>query len=292
LMEIPVVAGSSHNPNLELILQARPDVVVADGMLKEDLRRKLEAAGIPVIIDSPSNPERVLPMVRYLGVLLGREERAGEQQLRRQLIKDFLDFLNSCSDLLVLKDGTALMMCYGLDHFSEDIDLDMLSSDKTVMQNILQKYCSKTGYTFRTAKQTNTTERYILHYDDTQTLKIEVSHRKVASKKNIKQINGIQVYDIDTLCILKKGAYDNRMRIRDLYDLVFICNNYWNELSPVVKSGVLESLSRDVLERFDYLIRQEHYEYIDVKKLENNLLELLFSLEIIKENKQEKENIR
>jgi len=82
------------------------------------------------------------------------------------------------------------------------------------------------------------------------------------------------------------------MRIRDLYDLVFICNNYWNELSPVVKSGVLESLSRDVLERFDYLIRQEHDEYIDVKKLENNLLELLFSLEIIKENKQEKENIR
>jgi len=217
---------------------------------------------------------------------------AEEQQLRRQLIKDFLDFLNSCSDLFVLKGGTALMMCYGLDRFSEDIDLDMLSSDKTVMQNILQKYCSKTGYTFRTAKQTNTTERYILHYDDTQTLKIEVSHRKVASKKNIKQINGIQVYDIDTLCILKKGAYDNRMCIRDLYDLVFICNNYWDELSPVVKSGVLESLSRDVLERFDYLIRQEHDEYIDVKKLENNLLELLFSLEIIKENKQEKENIR
>jgi len=217
---------------------------------------------------------------------------AEEQQLRRQLIKDFLDFLNSCSDLLVLKGGTALMMCYGLDRFSEDIDLDMLSSDKTVMQNILQKYCSKTGYTFRTAKQTNTTERYILHYDATQTLKIEVSHRKVARKKNIKQINGIQVYDIDTLCILKKGAYDNRMRIRDLYDLVFICNNYWDELSPVVKSGVLESLSRDVLERFDYLIRQEHDEYIDVKKLENNLLELLFSLEIIKENKQEKENIR
>jgi len=77
------------------------------------------------------------------------------------------------------------MMCYGLDRFSEDIDLDMLSSDKTVMQNILQKYCSKTGYTFRTAKQTNTAERYILHYDDTQTLKIEVSHRKVASKKKI-----------------------------------------------------------------------------------------------------------
>jgi len=203
-----------------------------------------------------------------------------------------LDFLNSCSDLFVLKGGTALMMCYGLDRFSEDIDLDMLSSDKTVMQNILQKYCSKTGYTFRTAKQTNTTERYILHNDDTQTLKIEVSHRKDASKKNIKQINGIQVYDIDTLWILKKGAYENRMSIRDLYDLVFICNNYWNELSPVVKSCVLESLSRDVLERFDYLIRQEHDEYIDVKKLENNLLELLFSLEIIKENKQEKENIR
>lgn len=40
------------------------------------------------------------------------------------VISLFLKYLNSQTDDFVLKGGTALMTCYKLDRFSEDIDLD------------------------------------------------------------------------------------------------------------------------------------------------------------------------
>lgn len=39
-------------------------------------------------------------------------------------IYSFLEYLNKRSDNFILKGGTALLTCYELDRFSEDIDLD------------------------------------------------------------------------------------------------------------------------------------------------------------------------
>lgn len=36
----------------------------------------------------------------------------------------FLRFINNLSSDFILKGGTALMLCYSLDRFSEDIDLN------------------------------------------------------------------------------------------------------------------------------------------------------------------------
>jgi len=73
---------------------------------------------------------------------------AREQQLHMKLVGDLLQFLNNHSDAFVLKGGTALMLCYGLDRFSEGIDLDMLSqNNKDDLQNILKQYCSNTDQT-------------------------------------------------------------------------------------------------------------------------------------------------
>lgn len=38
VLEKPVVAGSSYDPNLELLLELEPDLVVADTMLSSELR--------------------------------------------------------------------------------------------------------------------------------------------------------------------------------------------------------------------------------------------------------------
>ena len=48
----------------------------------------------------------------------------GENHLHKKVIIDFLNYLNSQTDQFILKGGTALMLCYGLNRFSEDIDLD------------------------------------------------------------------------------------------------------------------------------------------------------------------------
>jgi len=50
-------------------------------------------------------------------------------------------------------------------------------------------------------------------------------------------------------------------------------------------------LSRDALERFDYIIKQERDDYIDTNKLETRLLSLLDELGLL-DNRREQENER
>ena len=46
-------------------------------------------------------------------------------QIRHKTIMEqYLHELNQQQDSVILKGGTALMLCYGLNRFSEDIDLD------------------------------------------------------------------------------------------------------------------------------------------------------------------------
>ena len=78
LTKIPEVAGTSHLPNLELIIQCKPDVVVADSMLKTEMREKLENAGIPVIVETSSDTKRLSVIIENFGMLLGKNERARE----------------------------------------------------------------------------------------------------------------------------------------------------------------------------------------------------------------------
>ncbi len=79
LEEIQVVADSSNKPNMELIIESQPDLVVADSMFKDDLRERLLAAGIPCLIYVTSDVEGLPNMVAGLGEVLGKRERA--QQL-------------------------------------------------------------------------------------------------------------------------------------------------------------------------------------------------------------------
>lgn len=95
LAKIPEVAESSYKPNLELIIENNPDVVVADSMFKDDMREKLEAAGIPVLIYVTSEVETLPEMIEDLGTVLGKKERAQE----------LIDFSNKYHDLI--KERTA-----------------------------------------------------------------------------------------------------------------------------------------------------------------------------------------
>lgn len=78
IKKVPVMAESSYTPNLELIIESNPDVVVADSMLQDDMREKLEAAGIPVLIYSTSEAEKLPSIIKDLGTILGQKERAQE----------------------------------------------------------------------------------------------------------------------------------------------------------------------------------------------------------------------
>ncbi|HOI70229.1 MAG TPA: ABC transporter substrate-binding protein [Methanothrix sp.] len=78
LEDVPVVAGSSYTPNVELILELEPDLVIDDSMLSDDYRQRIEDAGIPVIVETSWDPATVDGVVSHLGIVLDEEDRAGE----------------------------------------------------------------------------------------------------------------------------------------------------------------------------------------------------------------------
>jgi iron complex transport system substrate-binding protein len=80
IMNVSVVGSSSSAPTMELVLEANPDVVVADGMLSSQTAylEQFKNAGIPVIIDSPTNNSRLGIIVTYFGQMLGAEAKATE----------------------------------------------------------------------------------------------------------------------------------------------------------------------------------------------------------------------
>ena len=117
---------------------------------------------------------------------------ASKQMVHEKVIRSFIRSLNDSSDRYILKGGTALMLCYGLNRFSEDIDLD--STDRKTIRTVVDRFCKKNGYSFRIGKDTPTTLRFLIHYDDGKHLKVEVYSRKKRVSRDTTVINWVRTY--------------------------------------------------------------------------------------------------
>jgi predicted nucleotidyltransferase component of viral defense system len=146
-------------------------------------------------------------------------------ELHKKIILEFLHYLNKETNRFILKGGTALYLCYGLDRFSEDIDLD---SEKGNISNLVKNFCKFKRFSQPNEKK-NTThgQRFMIDYGvEDQLLKIETSHRDKIDKKAITKINNILVFKLDELIIKKCNAFFERDKIRDLYDVCYVVNKY------------------------------------------------------------------
>lgn len=191
-----------------------------------------------------------------------------------KVLKAFVLPLNKRSNSYILKGGTSLMLCYGLTRFSEDISLDAYHIIKGI-EDIVNAFCQANSFTYRVAKDTNTVKRYMIYYGSNKPLKVEISYRR----KNIDSseftiVNGILVYTISSILTFKLNAYNQRDKIRDLYDVVFICKNYWSCIPKTLQLQLVDSLSYKGLEHFDYLISTQQDELIDSVVLGNEFLDL------------------
>lgn len=212
------------------------------------------------------------------------------QQEHKALIHDFLKQMNQHTDSFVLKGGTALMECYELDRFSEDIYLDATHEK---LNDFIKDFCTKNGYAFRVAKETPTVNRFMIAYSKTSSkpLKVEISYRlKNISPNLYHKVNGIQVYSIDRMAQLKASAYQGRDRIRDLYDICFICDRYFSELSEGTLNQVRDALSYKGFENCDYLIETQQDTLIDGNKLADSFLNTFDRLGLLY-TEQEKKDI-
>ena len=204
-----------------------------------------------------------------------------------EIIVSFVKYLNAKTNDFVLKGGTALSLCYSLDRFSMDIDLDGRAKGLTAL---VEEYCIENGYSYRVAKDTATVERCFIDYGNKgRPLKVEVSYRrKIIPTEETITVDGVTVYGIEPLCVMKINAYAGRDRIRDLYDVTFICNNYFDKLSTQTVALLRGAVEHKGIAQFDYVLRSQPDELIDSDKLAEDFLKMYDRLGLLfDENERE-----
>ncbi|TXH56088.1 MAG: nucleotidyl transferase AbiEii/AbiGii toxin family protein [Bacteroidia bacterium] len=149
-------------------------------------------------------------------------------EIMQAVVKDFSDLP------IVLKGGTALLLCYGLDRFSEDLDFD--ANKKLNLSSRIQKVLSRKtqDHTINIAKNTDTVQRLKIHYIHekvSRLLKVEVSFRDTIQDNEIVEIKGIKTYKVSRLIEQKINALLNRTKARDLYDVNFLIKNFSSHFS-------------------------------------------------------------
>lgn len=149
---------------------------------------------------------------------------------------------------MVLKGGTALLLCYGLDRFSEDLDFD--ASKKLNLESRLERALEPqtTSFKIERTKDTNTVLRYRILYTVPEVegrLKLEISYRDEIDPDTVAEREGIRTYAPERLIQQKANALQNRTTARDLYDIHFLATHYQAEFPADVLHDLRE-LFQDV----------------------------------------------
>ncbi|GHV36517.1 hypothetical protein FACS1894187_11240 [Synergistales bacterium] len=232
--------------------------------------------------------------------LISKLQEIYDWQLKHQnVIIDFLQYTNSKTSNLILKGGTALAMCYELDRFSEDIDFDGRKHEdgaNNTVGNIVDNFCKSNNFTYRVAKDTEFVKRYMIHYEDDiskKPLKIETSYRKKeVFEDEVTKVNGIMVYKVEPLLIMKVNAYSDRDKIRDLYDLVYIYNNFAEQASPQSLSFLRNAFEYKGIEHVDYILKTQSDLLINNEKLSGDFLEMYSNLGLLYEKHEPKRSFK
>lgn len=148
--------------------------------------------------------------------------------------------LKNISDTpLVLKGGTSLLLAYGLDRFSEDLDFDSpikLNLESRIRHSV-PRGVELIG--IDTLKDTPTVTRYRVRYQSehgSRSLKLEVSYRTPVPESEIRFTKGFKVASIRRILDQKLNAAhdgeDVRSKVRDLFDLDFIARQFPVAFTP------------------------------------------------------------
>lgn len=199
------------------------------------------------------------------------EERQLHVDIMRAIARDLHDIP------MVLKGGTALLLCYGLDRFSEDLDFD--APKKFNIAGRVEKILSQKtkSHSIRTVKDTETVQRLKAHYTgltSDRLLKIETSFRTPPTEAQTTVIDGIRTYSVGTLIGQKINALEHRTAARDLYDIAFLTRQYTEQFSgeSISKLATLMADVDAVEQRFQEAFEED--EILDASRL----LEIIFQV--------------
>lgn len=184
---------------------------------------------------------------------------------------------------MVLKGGTALLLCYGLNRFSEDLDFD--SPRKFNIAGRIDRILSQksSAHELKVVKDTETVQRIKSHYCGVagdRLLKIETSFRSPPDESRVTVIDGIRTYKIGALIEQKIEALIQRTAARDLFDVAFLARVHLPEFSQEARArlaGVMQDI--DALEkRFEDAFEED--EILATEDLPALILQLSNSLSL------------
>lgn len=208
------------------------------------------------------------------------------------VIKQVLAYLNSRKDNpYILKGGAALYLCYSLNRFSEDVNLDapsaIVAHDR--FEREIQKICNAHDYSYRIGKNTAASEEAYIDYGSAGTpLKVEVSYRRKEIPQRLICIReNIQVYTLDEMTRLKAAAYNGGDNIRDLYDVSYICTHFYEQLGQSARDALRAAFEYKDLGQFDYIVSTQNDALIDVDLLKTMFLKSFDKLGLLSPHVEE-----
>ncbi|MGC8533769.1 MAG: nucleotidyl transferase AbiEii/AbiGii toxin family protein [Candidatus Parvarchaeum sp.] len=150
--------------------------------------------------------------------------RREQQKELAQLQDEVVEVVYSLLENAVIHGGTAIWRCYNGKRFSEDIDL--YSYYKEDFRDKLEVELKKRGLILLKFRQTKNT-LFSQISNDTTKMSLEITRKNIKGTLKVYQkANGSSI-DVLTLkpeeLILEKiEAYNDRRRIRDIYDVYFL----------------------------------------------------------------------
>lgn len=158
-----------------------------------------------------------------------------------------------CYTPMILKGGTALLLCYDLDRHSEDLDFDSnkrMNLENRIHTAIQGKFSIDA---IKLLKDTGTVQRVRVLYSDNATgtkgsLKIETSFRSHPKKEEITIKNGIKVYKIEKY----EKSYENQKHSHHFSQVnggkIFFLNHREEKKWKVFSRSFRRKDSKDCLE--------------------------------------------
>lgn len=202
----------------------------------------------------------------------GASEMEGSHvEIMRAIAEDVMDLP------MVLKGGTALLLCYGLDRFSEDLDFD--APKKFNLTGRVQKVLSRFAQEFsvKVVKDTATVQRLKIHYRKgtvDRLLKIETSFRQDPSADSVQIRSGIKTYKVSNLIDQKLAALVGRTKARDLYDVAFLARTYRREFSDQAVQQLTDMLAVKCILEGRFRLAFEDDSILRVEQLPNLISQL------------------
>ncbi len=157
-------------------------------------------------------------------------------KIRFYAMKEILETLSKANKPLILKGDSALMFFYQLDRISTDLEFEAM--EQTDIYSLLSE-----KFDVFYSQNTNTIKRYKVNIGLTNPLKIEISLKEKESLQ-YKNLNGINVYSIDSIFKQKLENIKHKTLAHDLYDIAFILDNYFSKLSIESKEEAKTFLDR------------------------------------------------